>query len=156
MISRAGESLPYFSQDKEVAEKIGFKRFHFCLNSSCFFSAQSRAWSWPKEKLDCTAKLLGHKLYFHNLQYLHQKTIESEELEMHVAWRISDYSTHFQAQKTKTLLPPLQPYWPSLCSWNITAHLHIGASHLPAPSSLTVPVAGSYHQHFSPSLASLQ
>lgn len=38
MISRAGESFPYFIQDKEVADKIGFKPFLFYLNSSCFLS----------------------------------------------------------------------------------------------------------------------
>lgn len=31
MISKAGESLPNFFQDKEGAENIGFKTFHFCL-----------------------------------------------------------------------------------------------------------------------------
>lgn len=124
MISRAGESFPYFYQDKEVAEKIWFKWFHLCLNSSCFFSAQSRAWSWPEEKLDCTAKLLGHKLYFHNLKYLHQQTIESEELEIHVAWRISDYSTHFQAQKTNTSLNDPNPFWTDHLYWWLRWYLN--------------------------------
>lgn len=31
MISKAGESLPNCFQDKEGAENIGFKTFHFCL-----------------------------------------------------------------------------------------------------------------------------
>ena len=43
MISRAGESFPYFIQDKEVAEKIRFKPFILNLYSSCFLSVLNHA-----------------------------------------------------------------------------------------------------------------
>lgn len=56
-----------------------------------------------KENLICTDKLLGHKLWQLAISPL-KKKIESEELEMHVAWRVSDYGTHFQSQKTNSSL----------------------------------------------------
>lgn len=109
MISKAGESFPYFFQDKNMVEKIKFKHF----SPAWIHPAppvQSHVWSWPEGKLDCTAKLLGHELCFHNSQYLHKKkTIKSEELEMHVAWKISDYSTYPQTLKTNTALNDPNP-----------------------------------------------
>ena len=57
-----------------------------------------------KENLICTDKRLGHKLWQLATSPLKKKKIESEELVMHVAWRISDYSTHFQSQKTNSSL----------------------------------------------------
>lgn len=124
MISKVGKSFSYFFfQDKEVVEKIRFKHF-FSGGIICFFSAQTCAWSWPEGKLHCAAKFLRRDLCFHNLQYLHQKTIESEELGTRAAWKISDYSTHSQTQKTYTSLNVPNPLWTCHLYWWLSQYLN--------------------------------
>ena len=104
MISRAGESYPYFIQDKEVAEKMGSNHFFFTWIIVLLVRPEIMHEVDQKENLICTDKLLGHKLWQLAISPHIKKQIESEELEMHVAWRISAYSTHFQSQKTNSSL----------------------------------------------------